>query len=207
MRDMTMAELYELLNSKKFQDTEEGDLFYNFFIYQYEAEREYEMREQIIEFKRNLKRPTSYVDVLTIDIFDEFCNFLDGKRFLRHPSMLKYLRDKEDADPENAGSVQDTLSRNAHSKDFMMYLHEHIMEHKEINDGLKRPYVFLYGIGSMYPYLRVNDLLAMYEDFNISNAYKLLVFYPGNSVRNSFSLFGMLPDHHTYRAIRLVNEE
>ena len=207
MRDMTMAELYELLNSKKFQDTEEGDLFYNFFIYQYSAEREYEMREQIIEFKRNLKRPTSYVDVLTIDIFDEFCKFLDGKKFLRHPSMLKYLRDKEDADPENAGSVQDTLSRNAHSKDFINYLHERIMEHKEIKDGLKRPYVFLYGIGAMYPYLRVNELLAMYEDFNISNAYKLLVFYPGKSVENSFSLFGVLPDHHTYRAIRLVNEE
>ena len=207
MRDMTMAELYELLNSKKFQDTEEGDLFYNFFIYQYSAEKEYEMREQIIEFKRNLKRPTSYVDVLTIDIFDEFCNFLDRKKFLSHPSMLKYLRDKEDANPENAGSVQDTLSRKAHSKDFIKYLHERIMEHKEIKDGLKRPYVFLYGIGAMYPYLRVNDLLAMYEDFNISNAYKLLVFYPGNSVQNSFSLFGMLPDHHTYRAIRLVNED
>ena len=207
MRDMTMSELYELLNSKKFQDTEEGDLFYNFFIYQYSAEKEYEMREQIIEFKRNLKRPTSYVDVLNIDIFEEFCNFLDGKKFLRHPSMLKYLRDKEDASPENAGNVQATLSRNAHSKDFIKYLHERIMEHKEIKDGLKRPYVFLYGIGAMYPYLRVNDLLAMYEDFNISNAYKLLVFYPGNSVQNSFSLFGMLPDHHTYRAIRLVNEE
>lgn len=207
MREMTMAELYDLLNSKKFQDTEEGDLFYNFYIYQYPADKEYELREQIIEFKRNLKRPTSYVDVLVIDIFDEFCKFLDNKKFLRHPSMLKYLMEKEDSNPDNAGSVQDTLTRNAHSKEFINYFHNRIMEHKEIKDGLKRPYVFLYGIGSIFPYLRVNDLLAMYEDFNISNAYKLLVFYPGNSVKNSFSLFGVLPDHHTYRAIRLINED
>ena len=35
--DETIQELYEKLNSKGFQNTEEGDLFYNFFIYQYPA--------------------------------------------------------------------------------------------------------------------------------------------------------------------------
>ena len=29
-----------------------------------------------------------------------------------------------------------------------------------------------------------------------------MMFYPGKSENNSFSLFGMLPDHHTYRADR-----
>lgn len=206
MRDMTMEELYELLNSPKFQATEEGDLFYNFYIYQYPASEEYSIREKIVDFKRNLKRPTSYVDVLDIDIFQEFCNFLDNKKFLRHPSMLKYLSEKEDADPRNAESVQDTLTRNAHSKEFLQYLHDHIMKHIEIDDDLKRPYVFLYGIGSIFPYLRANELLALYEDYNITHKYKILVFYPGHSEKNSFSLFGKLPDHHTYRAMKLVNE-
>lgn len=206
MRDMTMEELYELLNSPKFQATEEGDLFYNFYIYQYPASEEYSIREKIVDFKRNLKRPTSYVDVLDIDIFQEFCNFLDQKKFLRHPSMLRYLCEKEDSDPQNAESVQDTLIRNAHSKEFLQYLHDHIMKHIEIDDELKRPYVFLYGIGSIFPYLRVNELLALYEDYNITHKYKILVFYPGHSEKNSFSLFGKLPDHHTYRAMKLVNE-
>lgn len=206
MKDMTMEELYELLNTPKFQATEEGDLFYNFYIYQYPAADEYSIREKIVDFKRNLKRPTSYVDVLDIDIFQEFCNFLDSKKFLRNPSMLKYLSEKEDVDAKNAESVQDTLTRNAHSKEFLQYLHDHIMKHIEIDDDYKRPYVFLYGIGSIFPYLRVNEFLAMYEDFNMTHKYKILVFYPGHRDQNSFSLFGMLPDHHTYRAIHLVNE-
>lgn len=38
---MTIKELDDKLNSPGFQDTENGDLFYNFFIYQYPAEKEY----------------------------------------------------------------------------------------------------------------------------------------------------------------------
>lgn len=206
MRSMTIPELYDLLNSPRFRKPEEGDLFYNFYIYQYPADREYEMRSEIAEFQRNLIRPTTYVDVLSINIFEEFCNFLDQKKFLRHPSMLKYLAEKEDADPTNAVSVRDTIVRNAHGKEFLEYLHNHIMSHITIEDEFDRPYIFIYGIGAIYPYLRVNELLAMYEDYNIPHKYKILVFYPGKSENNSFSLFGILPDHHTYRAMCLVNE-
>lgn len=39
---MTIKELDDKLNSPGFQDTENGDLFYNFFIYQYPAEKEYD---------------------------------------------------------------------------------------------------------------------------------------------------------------------
>lgn len=207
MKEMTMEELYELLNSKKFQQTEEGDLFYNFHIYQYPAEKEYEIRDQILEFKKNLKRPTSYVDVLAIDLFEEFCNYLDKKEFLWYPSMLDFLKGEEDEDASNAASVQDTLTLEAHSEDFLRFLHDRILEHINIEDDLKRPYVFFYGIGSMFPYLRVNDLLAMYEDYNIPHRYKIVVFYPGKSVDNSFSLFGVLPDNHTYRAFLLINDD
>ena len=60
MKSMTIPELYELLNSPRFRKPEEGDLFYNFYIYQYPAEKEYEMRAQIEEFQKNLIRPTMY---------------------------------------------------------------------------------------------------------------------------------------------------
>ena len=73
---MTIKELDDKLNSPGFQDTENGDLFYNFFIYQYPAEKEYDIRRQIQEFKANLIRPINYVDVLTLNLFEEFCNFL-----------------------------------------------------------------------------------------------------------------------------------
>ena len=91
MRPMTIEELDVLLNSKEFQDVENGDLFYNFYLFQYEAAKEYDIRRQIRQFENNLIRPTNYIDVLSIDLFEEFCSFLDNQRFLSHPSYLKYL--------------------------------------------------------------------------------------------------------------------
>ena len=75
---MTVKELYDKLCSPGFQKTEDGDLFYNFYIYQYDADKEYEIRDQIKEFRDNLIRPTNYVDVLCLNLFDEFCHFLDN---------------------------------------------------------------------------------------------------------------------------------
>ena len=204
---MTVKELYEKLCDPGFQRTEDGDIFYNFYIYQYDAEKEYEIRDQIREFKDNLIRPTNYVDVLCLNLFDEFCRFLDNKRFLSHPSMLKYQLEKEASNPEaNGRGVADTLSRNAHSKDFLCYLHQRILDHISIKDEFHRPYVFMYGVGSMFPYLRVNELLALYEDYNETDKYKIIVFYPGNREQNTFKLFGALDDKHTYRATLLINE-
>lgn len=203
---MTIKELDDKLNSSGFQDTENGDLFYNFFIYQYPAEEEYDIRRQIQEFKANLIRPINYVDVLTLNLFEEFCNFLNQKNFLRHPSMLKYLLEKEQNDPSKAQNTQDTLARNAHSPEFVQYIHRRIIDHITIKDQYRRPYVFLYGIGSMFPYLRVNEFLALYEDYNETGKYKIIVFYPGHRDQNSFRLFDTLPDNHTYRATLLINE-
>lgn len=203
---MTIKELDDKLNSPGFQDTENGDLFYNFFIYQYPADKEYEIREQIQEFKANLIRPANYVDVLTLNLFDEFCYFLDQKRFLKHPGLLKYLLEKEKTDPSTAANTRETLARNAHSPKFMQYIHQRILDHINMKDNYKRPYVFLYGIGNMYPYLRVNEFLSLYEDYNETGKYKIIVFYPGHHDQNSFRLFDTLQDNHTYRATLLIND-
>ena len=58
----------------------------------------------------------------------------------------------------------------------------------------------------MYPYLRVNEFLSLYEDYNETGKYKIIVFYPGYRENNSFRLFDELPDNHTYRATLLINE-
>ncbi|MCC8072420.1 MAG: DUF1788 domain-containing protein [Bacteroidales bacterium] len=204
---MTVQALYTKLCDPRFQQPENGDLFYNFFIYQYPADKEYEMRRQIEEFKANLIRPTSYVDVLTLNLFDEFCTYLDGQHFLKYPSMLQYLLEQEQSQPDKADKVLSTLQRHAHSEKFLRFLHDRIMHHITLEDEYHRPYVFFYGIGSMFPYLRVNELLAAYEDYNDTEKYRILVFYPGHREENSFRLFNTLSDHHTYRATLLINDE
>ena len=201
---MTIDELYEKLSSRQFQDTQNGDLFYNFFVYQYPADKEYEIRQQIKEFKEQLIRPINYVDVLTMNLFEEFCNFLDSQSFGKlHPSYLKYLIEKDGSNPK---SVTKTLTNKANSDAFYEYVHNKIIQHISIKDDKIRPYIFLYGIGSMYPYLRTNVFLTNYEKYNQSSNYKLIVFYPGKVDKNTYHLFGMLNDEHTYRATLLIND-
>lgn len=203
MKPMTVAQLYEKLCSKKFQDTHSGDLFYNFYVYLYPAEKELEMREQIDEIKENIKRPVNNVDVLTLDIFEEFCRFMDAQSFGKHPSYLKYMLEKDETKPED---VTRALLLKANSDDFMLYIHNKIMEHVSKVDEYIRPYVFLYGLGNIYPYLRTSNLLNRYEKYNRSERYKIILFYPGDQDGATFKLFGDLEDNHTYRAIVLMNE-
>ena len=113
---MTVSELYEKLHSPQFQDTE-TDMFYNFYIFQYPATDEYEIRRQIQVFKENLKRPASYVDTLTLDLFEEFCRFLDLQNFgKQNPSLLRFLMQMEAKTPDN---IQKVLSQQANSQNFM----------------------------------------------------------------------------------------
>ena len=203
MKPMTVEQLYEKLCSKKFQDTQSGDLFYNFFVYLYPADKEFEMREQIDDIKENIKRPVNNVDVLTLDIFEEFCRFMDGQSFGKHPSYLNYMLEKDESRPDD---VTKALMLKATSDDFMLYIHNKIMEHVSKVDEYIRPYVFLYGLGNIYPYLRTSNLLNRYERYNRSERYKIILFYPGDQDGATFKLFGDLEDNHTYRAIVLMNE-
>ncbi len=200
---MTVEQLYDKLCSKSFQDTE-SNIFYNFFVYLYQADKEFEMREQIDRIKENIKRPVNNVDILTLDIFEEFCNFMNAQSFGNHPSYLTYILEKDRIRPDD---VTRALQLKANGDAFMLYLHNRIMEHvNKIDDQYIRPYVFMYGLGNIYPYLRTSNLLNRYEPYNRSERYKIILFYPGDQSGSSFKLFGDLEDNHTYRAIVLMNE-
>ena len=204
MKTMTVEQLYAKLCSEKFQDPSNGDLFYNFFVYLYPPEKEYEMRAQIADIKQKILRPINNIDVLTLDIYEEFCSFLKNRPFGdEYASRLDYYTSIEG---EQAAEVQESLVFEANGKRFMQHIHRRIMEHVSKVDEYRRPYVFLYGIGNMYPYLRTSTLLNKYEEFNETFRYKIILFYPGEQEGNSFRLFSKLEDHHTYRAIVLMNE-
>lgn len=117
--NMTIEELYQKLEDKSFQDTSVGTMFYNVYIFQYPAEDETKICYQIDEFKSRLRRPSNNLDILTLNIFDEFCAYLDAKKFGRHPSLLNYLVEKEYKD---ANSVNNTLIRNASDEKFFEWL-------------------------------------------------------------------------------------
>lgn len=200
---MTIEELYKKLEDKSFQDTTTGTMFYNVYIFQYPPEEEYQIYSQIDSFKNRLRRPSNNLDILTLDIFDEFCQYLDAKSFGKHPSLLKYLLNKEIKSPE---SVNETLIRNACDNKFFGWVDTRIKEHLNTENELAKSFVFMYGFGQIFPYLRTNTFLSNFERYNHGEEYKIIVFYPGNVQNNSFSLFGVLKDDHTYRSIKLIND-
>jgi len=198
---MSIDELYAKLEDKSFQDTDTGALFYNVFIYQYPAAEEYAICEQIENLKQRLRRPNNNLDILTINVFEEFCAYLGQKRFGNHPSMLHYLLDKE----REGKQVADTLTRNACSEDFYAWIDAAIQKHFANNNERNKTFVFLYGFGQIYPYLRTNTFLSNFEKFNRNESCKLIVFYPGHATDYGFSLFDVLDDNNAYRSIKLIN--
>lgn len=210
MNDFAIKNLYSKLRDKAFSAPTHGDLFYNFYIFQYPACDEYKIRKQILEITNQLAKPADYLDTLVLNIFDEFCQFLDNTSFGPNPSYLQYLLSKEDKGEAAIKQVQKSLTERANSDDFIQYLHRRISQYidQQAEDS-KRPYIFIYGLGQMFPYLRTNVLLTKYEPLNKSNAYKIIAFYPGTSTDDGtkFKLFGLLNDEHTYRARLLSVEE
>lgn len=201
---MKLDKLFERLSDHAFQDPSKGDLYYNYFVYPYSPEDELELEAELQKFKDVLVRPNNYIDVLSIDLFSEFCTFLDNKPFGKNPSYLKYLLDKDKTLNEK---VQQSLSSNANSDAFYSYLNQRIIEHiGKSGDNLHRPYIFIYGISRIFPYLRTNVLLTSYEKFNDPSRYKIIIFYPGKPSGNSFRLFNLLDDSNIYRATKIIED-
>lgn len=201
MNSMTIQELYDHLSSPEFRKV--GiNLSYNYYIWQYPACDEYKMRKQIVDFKQRLERPANYINALLIDLFDLFCDYLRFEPFGAKSLYEEML--EEDRKQPNAATK--TLMSFANSDNFVLFVNQRIKEHISQDDGLNKPYIFIYGIGKIYPYLRTNAFLVKYEKYNNPDSYKIILFYPGNQEGNSFSLFGLLEDDHAYRASLLVNQ-
>lgn len=201
---MTVDELFKKLSDPSFQDTENGDLFYNFFVFLYEPEKEYEIQRKIKEMKDSLERPTNFIDLLALDIYDEFIQFLKENEIWGNTFLEEVLN----TDSQDSEGAKQMLTEQANSQEFLERIHAKIMAHKEKDkdDEMNRPFIIFYGMGKMFPYMRTSTLLVNYERFNLSNKYKIIVFYPGKKDGNSFSLFNRLYDQNTYRATILLNE-
>ena len=139
---------------------------------------------------------------MILDLFQVFCDYLSEEKF----GDRSLLEDTLEEDQAHPNMVTTELTTEANSDNFIHYVNERIKAHITQNDGLNHPYVFVHGIGKMFPYLRTNVFLTRYEKYNDTSLYKIILFYPGHQEGNSFSLFDTLPDSHTYRAILLVNK-
>lgn len=146
MKSMSIQELYDYLNSPEFQNVKSGNIFYNYYIYQYPAAKEYEMRRQLVVFKQNLERPTSFVNAMLLDLFQVFCDYLKAEKF-GPDSLFDVTLEDDRTQPD---MVTAELTNEANSDNFISYVHDRIGQHLDENDGLNKPYIFIYGIGRCF---------------------------------------------------------
>lgn len=196
---MTITELYKQLSNKDFQDHQTGNLFFPAYMYMYNAEKEYEVDREILDIKNRLHRPNNYLDVLIIDIFEEFLSYLKQTKFGKVTKYEFYI----EHETEKTEAVEKALKQDAYDKRFLLYLDNKIKTHLENATSYEVAYVFIKGFGNAFPYIRASRFMSNFEGY--IKGYKLIMFYPGKA-KNYYSLFGLLKDENLYRAIKLINE-
>lgn len=197
---MTINELYDLLCDEDFQDYKTGSLFFPAYMYIYDPTREYYIREQIQHLKERLIRPNTFVDVLILNLFTEFLEYLKSRDF-GGETLLNTLLQNELNDSDK---VTNSLRREAVRSDFLKTLNAKIKSHIEPSDDIKKSFVFVHGFGEIYPYLRASKFLSNFEKY--ISGYKIILFYPG-TVKDNYNMFALLNDENPYRAIKLINPE
>ncbi len=196
---MTITELYKQLSDKGFQDHHTGNLFFPAYMYLYDAEKEYEIEKEILDIKNRLHRPNNYLDIMVLDIFEEFVSFLKNEKFGKTTKYDYYL----EYEINKKNEIDKALKQDAYAEKFMNYLKHKIEEHHN-NTEYEVAYVFIKGFGNAYPYIRASRFMNNFEKH--VKGFKLILFYPG-VVRGYCSLFGLLQDENLYRAIKLINEK
>lgn len=195
---MTITELYNKLDDKDFQDHLTGNLFFPAYMYVYKPEKEYEVNQEINYIKERLHRPTNYLNVMVLDIFDGFLEFLQSQPF-GLVSKYDFFLKQEETHPDK---VEKSLRQAANDDRFYEWLHQKITDHFKAVGEAKVAYVFVKGFGAIFPYMRASKFMNNFEKY--ISGYKLILFYPGK-VEENYQLFEMLNDENLYRAIKLIN--
>lgn len=196
---MTITELYTQLSNKDFQDHQTGNLFFPAYMYMYDATKEYEIDREILDIKNRLHRPNNYLDVMVLDIFEEFVNYLKQDEITKGNSRFKFYTTQE---PNKPLEVDKALYREAYNDSFLSYLNDNINQHLAKAKHYDVAYVFLKGFGNAFPHIRASRFMNNFEKY--IKGYKLIMFYPGEA-KSYYSLFGLLKDENLYRAIKLIN--
>lgn len=196
---MTIPELYNKLSDKDFQDHATGNLFFPAYMYMYNPVDEYVIESEILDIKNRLHRPNSYLDVMVMDIFEEFVDFTKNTKFGKATKFDFYLQHEE----KKQEAVQKALEKDAYDVRFLDFLDKRINEHLEASKPYEVSYVLMKGFGNAFPYIRASRFMSNFEKY--IKSYKLIMFYPGKA-KEYYSLFGLLKDENLYRAIKLINQ-
>ena len=161
----------------------------NFWIVDYDAEDEMQVREFVDTFAKHINNNYEDVKIKIFDLYDNMIEILENKGYLE--SVVKM--EIEDGTDETVEQIRSVL-RLTMENDLIV---------EKISEGLvpERDIIFLVGVGKAWPIIRSHTVLNNLHSKVDSNA--LVMFFPG-SYTSKLSLFGEITDDNYYRAFKLV---
>lgn len=197
---MILTDLFEQLAKREFQNHETGNLFFRSYIYCYDPLKEYQIRNEIKELKERLIRPDIFQDTLSINIYDEFIEYLKTEKLADDTLFDLFVQqEKEESETES----RENLKQTADSIEFLKQIDKKIRIHFQLPSRFKKVYVLVHGFGSIFPHLRASEFLNRFEGFISDGQYKIIVLYPGKYENNHFYLFNEINHESIYRTTLL----
>ncbi|MBP3200303.1 MAG: DUF1788 domain-containing protein [Lachnospiraceae bacterium] len=186
-----MQKLRQMIESKTINKLDGLGGEINFWIFDYDPEEEYYIRENIKDFINDK------YDVQVYNIYKIIIEILEEKGYLK--KVIEYEK-KKGTDKAN-DAIRDALEISSNNDKIIKYIREHQEEDKT---------VILTGIGDVYGVVRPHTILNNLQSVVERNP--LIMFYPGVYTGQEIKLFGKaneivnnnegLESNNYYRAFR-----
>jgi hypothetical protein len=159
-----------------------------FYIFDYEPEKELQVREFIETIKDQLPKRKPDIRFMHINLFELLIGYLQERNLLDRAFQLQ----KDKGDEELLKALKGPLHELKIAKYFV-----------ERAKPEEHDLILMSGIGNSWPVLRSHTLLNSLHP--LMNDTPLVIFYPGKFDGQGLRLFGKLKESNYYRAFRLVS--
>jgi hypothetical protein len=159
-----------------------------FYIFDYEPEKELQVREFIETIKDQLPKRKPDIRFMHINLFELLIGYLQERNLLDRAFQLQ----KDKGDEELLKALKGPLHE--------MKIAKYFVERAKPEE---HDLILMSGVGNSWPILRSHTLLNSLHP--LMNDTPLVIFYPGKFDGQGLRLFGKLKESNYYRAFRLVS--
>ena len=158
-----------------------------FFIFDYPAEQELQVRDHIRFLLEQIPKRKPGIRVAHVDLLDFVVDYLKHRNLLDKTFELQ----KQKGDQFALKQLEKIL----HPEKLVPWFAEKV-------EPQNQDLVLVSGVGSVWPLMRTHTLLNNLHP--LMDRTPLVMFYPGRYDGQSLKLFGRIKSDHYYRAFRLI---
>ena len=161
----------------------------NFWIVDYNAEDEMQVRDHVEFLARHINSKHEDVTIKIFDLYDIMIDVLDEKGYLDKVIQMEQTKGSY----EVIEPIKRTLRLTLDSDLVVAKISENLTPERDI--------IFLVGVGKAWPVIRSHTVLNNLHSVVTRNP--LVMFFPGYYT-SKLSLFGEITDDNYYRAFKLI---